>query len=183
MRRAGLIAASLALVLSSAVMAQMTEFSSNEHKFSINFPAPPTQSMTTYAIAGGKTVPAALFSAQRGEGRYTVHVVSLPEDSPHRTEHIGFVAENFRKRGWQIVHDELSVTDGIPVQQMTLVAPDGRRSMTAIMVWMRRLYVTEGNVPAGAPPPTQFQQAVFVLDEQNEKVRVDRAEYDRLNPR
>jgi hypothetical protein len=183
MRRAIFIAVLGGLVLSGAALAQMTEFTSNEHKFSINFPAPPTQSTTTYTIAGGKTVPAALFTAERRGARYTVHVVALPDDSPDRAEQIKFAAESFRKRGWQVVHDELSVTDGIPVHQMTLVAPDGRRSMFAIMVWMRRLYITEGNVPEGAPPPTQFQQGVFVLDAQNEKVRVERAEYERLNPR
>jgi hypothetical protein len=178
-----LMSAGLVALLSSAALAQMTEFTSTEYKFSINFPAPPAQSETTLTVAGGKTVPAGLFSATRGTGKYTVTVARLPEDAPHRSEQINYAAESFRKRGWQIAHDELSVTDGIPVHQMTLVAPDGRRSMVAILVWDRRIYITEGNVAQGSPPPTQFQQGVFVLDQANEKVRVGGDEYERLNPR
>lgn len=176
--------AAVALVLSGSALAQTIEYSNMEYRFSINFPAPPTEETTTYTVAGGQTVPAGLFTAERRGGTYTLIAVPLPEDSPHWSEHIEYIAQTMRDRDVEAVHDELSRTDRIPVQRITLVYPDGRRSMIAIIVYDRVLYVTEGNVPPGAPPPNQFQQSIFILDANGEKIRLaGQEQFEELNPR
>ena len=187
MRVVILISSVLALVFPGVSPAQIVEYANQEYRFSINFPAEPIQHSITYTIADGQIVPAALFAAETRRGQFSVIAIELPEDAAHRTEQMEYVSDSMRNRNVEVAYEELSENDGMPIQLFTLVEPSGRRSMIGILVHNRRLYITEGNAPKGAPPPVQFQQTLFILDEDGEKLGLDDSndfeEYKRLNPR
>jgi hypothetical protein len=173
----------LTIAVSGPALAQVLEFADREYRFSINFPSPPTAHSITYTIADGRSVPATLFYAENRRGRFSVIAFRLPEDAGHRTDQVAYISQRMRERPGEILYEEVNENDGFPLQLFTIEAPDGRRSMIGILVHERRVYITEGNVAPGAPPPIQFQQTLFMLDEDGEKLGIDYEEYERLNPR
>ena len=183
MRVVVMICSALILVLSRPALGQVLEYANQDYRFSINFPAAPSEHPVTYTIADGRDVPATLFFTETRRGRFSVVALRLPDDAAHRTQQIEYVADNMRARPGEVLYEELNENDGFPIQLLTLEAPDGRRSMIGILVHERRLYITEGNVAEGAPPPLQFQQTLFMLDENGEKFGIDEEEFERLNPR
>ncbi len=183
MRVLVMICSALVMLVPSLAFAQALEYANQDYRFSINFPAPPGLHPVTYTISSGRDVPATLFFAETRRGRFSVIALRLPEDAAHRTLEVEHVADRMRARPGDVLYEELNENDGFPIQLLTLVAPDGRRSMIGILVHERRLYITEGNVAEGAPPPLQFQQTLFMLDENGEKFGIDEQEFERLNPR
>lgn len=177
------ICAVVTIALSGPAAAQVLEYANQEYRFSINFPVEPTEHSITYTIADGRAVPASLFYAENRRGRFSVIAFRLPEDAAHRSEQVAHIAQKMRDRPGEILYEDVNENDGFPLHLFTLEAPDRRRSMIGIMVHERRVYITEGNVAPGAPPPIQFQQTLFMLDEDGEKFGIDEVEYERLNPR
>jgi hypothetical protein len=178
-----LICSALMLLVSNQAFSQALEYANQDYRFSINFPAPPTQHPVTYTISDGRDVPATLFYTETRRGRFSVIALRLPDDAAHRSAEIESIADRMRARPGNLLYQELNENDGFPIQLLTLEAPDGRRSMIGILVHERRLFITEGNVASGAPPPLQFQQTLFMLDENGEKFGIDEEEFERLNPR
>jgi hypothetical protein len=77
MRPIAVIAAALLVVLSAPASAQeeWVQFSSTEDGFRVNFPGQPALQETTYASEYGYTLPARIYSTQRGQERYSMTVV------------------------------------------------------------------------------------------------------------
>ena len=76
MRVTPLVAALLAVTLSSSVLAQeWIEFASREDRFTGNFPGQPKVTTTTYESQYGARLPARVYSASEGPSRYAVTVV------------------------------------------------------------------------------------------------------------
>jgi hypothetical protein len=75
-RQRSTIAAALVLGLWAPVLAQeWTEFVSREDGFTCNFPGQPTITQTTFRSQFGADLPARVYSATRGPGRYSMTVV------------------------------------------------------------------------------------------------------------
>jgi hypothetical protein len=77
MRPIALMAAALVLVLSTPISAQeeWVEFRSVEDGFRVNFPGQPRVEDATYPSEYGYTLPARIYTAQRGQERYSMTVV------------------------------------------------------------------------------------------------------------
>ena len=183
MRVFSMIFSALVALASHPAFSQTVEYANQDYQFSINFPAPPSLHSVTYTISDGRDVTATLFFTETRRGRFSVIALRLPEDAAHRRVEVETVADKMRARPGDVLYEELNENDGFPIQLLTLEAPDGRRSMIGILIHERRLYITEGNVAEGAPPPLQFQQTLFMLDENGEKFGIDEEEFERLNPR
>jgi hypothetical protein len=71
-----LVAAAMALTMSAPAFAQeWTEFVSREDRFSTNFPGSPTVTESTYRSQFGADLPARVYSAMRGQSRFSITVV------------------------------------------------------------------------------------------------------------
>ena len=57
--------------------------------------------------------------------------------------------------------------------QAQITNADGSRTFAATHMHNDRLYVIEGTVPAGAPPPALFQQSMLFLDRDGQTVRYE----------
>lgn len=76
MRQNPVVAAALMLTLSAPVQAQeWIEFASLQDGFTANFPGQPTIAETTFRSQFGADLPARVYSAERGPGRYSLTVV------------------------------------------------------------------------------------------------------------
>ena len=60
-----------------------------------------------------------------------------------------------------------------------LPEPDGRRGYILILEYQKKLFIGEANVDMDAPPPLQFQQTFYMMDEKGDKIRLEGGEYDR----
>jgi hypothetical protein len=75
MRSRSFIAAVLFLAVSAPASAQeWIEFASREDRFTCNFPGQPTITDTTFRSQFGADLPARVYSAEQGPGRYTLTV-------------------------------------------------------------------------------------------------------------
>ena len=166
----------LALVLSTPAAAQgWFEYENRVELFSVNFPAQPTETEIRYAAKSGAMMPARLFSALEGAKRYSVIVVNYTGAAASDVEAaIAHAAESIRRRNGTVTYDADAGFDGIDGHMLQLTNPDGSRSFFSIGQHWDRLYILEGVVPAGAPPPGQFQQSLGVLDQMGRRVRYNR---------
>jgi hypothetical protein len=76
MRKNPLAAAALVLTMSAPAFAQTEwiEFASQEDRFTANFPGQPTITQTTFKSQFGADLPARVYSAESGPGRYSLTV-------------------------------------------------------------------------------------------------------------
>jgi hypothetical protein len=76
MRRNSIVAAAtFILVISAPAFAQeWAEFAGTDDRFTCNFPGPPTITATTFRSQFGADLPARVYSAESGRGRYSVTV-------------------------------------------------------------------------------------------------------------
>ena len=173
----------LALFFSGAAVAQgWGEYVNRADRFSINFPGEPQIQQTTYTPSDGPPVPARVYSAQQGEGRYSLTVVDFTgtyEYSPWPFAYSGsgvvqgsiaHAAANFRERG-EITYDAYDRLNLIPGHLLRITEPNDRRLFVAIYLYDRRLYIMEASVPADAPPPSIFGTSLAVLDSEGESIR------------
>jgi hypothetical protein len=74
--RSSVIAAAFVVVFSASASAQeWIEFASQEDRFTCNFPGQPKVTETTYRSQFGADLPARVYSAEAGPGRYSLTVV------------------------------------------------------------------------------------------------------------
>jgi hypothetical protein len=174
MRYFRLVAAALVVLGASAYAQAWHEYISRDEFFLVNIPSDPQITSTTYRAASGAMLPAKQFVSTEGPRRYTVTVVhymnASAADEAAAVEH---AVRSFRNRQAQVTYDRPQQFEGLPGHMIYLVNPDQSRVAAAIILHPRdtgqggpgRLYVLEGHVPAGAPPPIQFAQSFFLMDE------------------
>jgi hypothetical protein len=150
------------------------EYVSRDEFFLVGMPSAPQITSTTYRAASGAMLPAKQFVATEGGRRYTVTVVhymnASAEDEAAALEH---VVRSFRNRGSQVTYDRAQLVEGLPAHMIYLLNPDQSRIAAGIILHPRgtghggpgRLYILEGQVPAGAAPAIQFPQSFFLMDE------------------
>jgi hypothetical protein len=202
MRVSSLIAATFVLFSSGSAFAQeWIEFKSVEDRFTANFPGQPTITQTTFKSQFGADLPARVYSATQGPGRYMLTVVDYSRIETILAEKAKACpagAETCRGGGsstgpgysradyngaiiyatWQLMQRDATVThflwnniDLVGGHQIHLTNRDGSRTMAAIYMHDQKLYIAEGTVPEGYPEPGLFQQSLTWLDEKGNGIR------------
>jgi hypothetical protein len=166
--------ASAALLVFCGVAAAQTgwhEFTRKDLQFAINFPAPAQATETTWRSPAGTNLPARLFSAVQGPARYSMTVVEFAARPWEENGAIAHAAAELRKKG-RVRYDEPVDLDGVPGHTLSANTPDGGYMMVSIYQFSHRLYIAEAWVPAGQPPPSQFQQSVVVMNPDGSRVNL-----------
>ncbi len=167
------ISATLILSISGPCFAQdWIVYVDKAERFSVNIPGEPTVQDITYESQRGDTLPARVYTAQEGPRRYSITVVNYADaDVTDVLGSIAYAAWNFRKRGGEVTYDAYAQVDRIQGHQLQITNADQSRTFVAIHLHARRLYILEATVPPGSPPPGQFQQSLYILDEEGKRIR------------
>ena len=172
------LAALMAVGIAGAANAQAWgEYVSQEDRFGINFPGEPAITEAEYALASGLRFPAKTYRASDGAGDYSLIAVNFAGVSDDMRDGLIEDAANVvRARGGEITYDEVAVYDGMDTRMMQVTNEDGSKSYIAILQppepsRVDRLYIAEGRVGANMPVPGHFQQSLFVVDPNGERIR------------
>jgi hypothetical protein len=191
----------LVLVAAPASAQDWTEFVSPMDGFRVNFPGPPKVLDTTYLSEFGYSLPARVFSAERGRERYAMTVVDYNGIEAMGKERVkaceagdercrgsmntgeaywkldlgGAIVRavwTFLQRDATLTHLNWSWNDLVEGQSLQLTnAGDRSRTFVHVAMHTNRLYILEATVPAGAPAPGLFQQSMGYVDTDGKSVR------------
>ena len=196
------VLAALILSISAPALAQeYVEFVSRQDRFTATFPVQPTVTETTFKSQFGADLPARVYSAESGQGRFVLTVVDYNNIEAILTEKAKACpsgAETCRGGGsstgagywradlagaviyatWQLMQRDAKVTwfawnnvDLVEGHMLSLANNDKSRTSAAVYMHENRLYILEGTVPAGYPLPDFFQQSIGWLDENGNGIR------------
>jgi hypothetical protein len=184
-----------------AVAQEWIEFVSREDRFTCNFPSQPKVTDTTYKSQFGADLPARVYSAESGQSRYSLTVVdysniekilaekakSCPPGAEtcrggesstgpgySRADFNGaiiYATWQFMQRNAKVTHLLWNNIDLVGGHQIHLTNADGSRTLAAIYMHEKKLYIIEGTVPEGYPEPGLFQQSLGWLDENGNGIR------------
>lgn len=196
MRVMSLAAAACILALSSPVAAQeWIEYVSPADFFTVNFPAQPVVREITYPTEYGITLPGRVHGYDDGRNRYSVSVIDYANVQKIHAERLvncdkypnlctnpwvgelrgamDYAAGAFLRRSAKVTDYAYSQTERIEGRRMQLLNADGSQTFVMIHMHENRLYILEGTVPAGSPPPALFQQSLGFVDTDGLRVRYD----------
>ncbi len=196
MRLTSLAAAAFVLLLSGPAFAQeWIEYTSRADFFTVNFPAQPEVKDITYPTEYGATLPGRVHIYVDGKNRYSVTVVDYANiqkihaqrldgckaypntcNNPFNGELRGaldYAAYGFMKRDAKVTHYAYYNSDRIEGRRIQLLYPDRSMTFAAIHMHENRLYILEGTVAPGSPPPGLFQQSLGFVDKAGVRVRYD----------
>lgn len=199
-----LSAAALVLSISRPSFGQeWIEYASRADFFSVNFPGQPKVQDITYPTEYGITLPARVHSSEAGPSRYSVTVVdyaNVQKIHQERLENcqaypnlctnpwvgelrgaLDYAAWNLLRRDAKVTHYAYYNTDRVEGRRIQLSNADQSRTFAAIHMHENRLYILEGTVSAGSPPPGLFQQSLGFLDKEGIRVRYE-APYSNAYP-
>ena len=177
MRKFGLVSFMFAILFSVPASAQgWFMFEDKSEFFTVNFPAEPAVSDTTFQSESGLTLPAKLYKASDVTGDYSVTVVNYNDSAASITEVLGgmaYVAWNYRKRGGEITFDGYTQIDRILGHQLQINNDDGTKTFVAIHPHDSRLFILEATTPPNMPPPLHFQNSIGIFDQDGMRVRYE----------
>ena len=178
MTRTVLVLSLLMTVFSSSAFAQgWAEYVNQEERFGINFPGEPERVEGTFELQSGVSYPANIYRATDSAGSYALTVVNYEGANRDAIEMIlDDAVDVMRESGGEITYDEVAVYDGMETQMMQFANADQSRRFVAIIhppqsAGLHRLYIVEGAAAAGLPIPGHFQQSLFIVDMDGERVR------------
>ena len=178
MARTVLVLSLLTAVISSSAFAQSWgEYVNREERFGINFPGEPERAQGRFQLPSGVSYPANIYRAEDSAGSYELTVVNYDGASREAIETmLDDAVEAMRNSGGEITYDEVAVYDGMETQMMQFANADQSRRFAAIIhppqsAGLHRLYIVEGSAPAGLPIPGHFQQSLFIVDTNGERIR------------
>lgn len=192
MRRYQLAAAAVLSLIAGPSLAQdWVEYIHRTERFGIMLPGVPEISETTHRSAFDVVYPARVYSVESRSGNYSMTVVDYTEaqrrhrERPDQTDAssgervwvmdvraaVANAAQSFRTRGGEVTFDAWADIDKVEGHNLQMTNPDRSRSFIAIHLNDGRLYILEGTVPPGFPPPGLVQQSLFFLDEEGERIR------------
>lgn len=178
MLRTALVSIAIMIISSSAAFAQVwAEYVNQEERFGINLPSEPERNATMFQLASGTSYPANIYSAEDTAGSYKLTVVNYAGASLDAIATILDEAiEVTRTSGGEVTYDEVAVYDGMETQMMQFSNPDQSRRFVALVhppqsAGLNRIYIIEGAAAAGLPIPGHFQQSLFIVDTDGERVR------------
>jgi hypothetical protein len=161
-RIAGLVLA--ATLISGTAQAQdWIDFTDHQWGVGINFPHDPTVEDFEYSTFRERMVPARRFTAETEGGRYTLTAVSYSNDPTDSLTAVAHALAAIREKG-TATYDGYINLDGVPGWMISLTEPDGRLYQAGVYFIDQRLYVAEGSVAPGNPPPSNFQQSIQMYD-------------------
>ena len=196
-----LILFALLLSMPGAAAAQGWEvYISQQDHFSVNFPGQPEIAETTWRSQLGYTLPARVYSAERGRTSFSVRVVdytSLEEQGIARWkecpsgnsqcrdggETIGpgywkqdergaivYAVSMYLKRPFQVTDYAWDWQDMVEGHGLQMKG-DGMRTFVYIAMHKRKLYILEASAPEQEPEPGLFTQSLRWLDEDGKRIR------------
>ena len=195
------VVVALALTAGSVSAQEWTEFVSARDGFRANFPGQPKVQETTYRSEFGYTLPARVFSAERGRERYVMTVVDYNGIEAMGRERIktcpsgaepcrgsmntgeGYwkldlggaivhAAWTFLQRDVTLTHMNWSWNDLVEGQSLQLTNnAEQSHTFVHIALHTNKLYILEATVPAGSPPPGLFQQSMGYVDANGTNIR------------
>ena len=199
MRLIPLIPAVFLLLMSGSSFARdWMEYSSRADFFSVNFPGEPTVRDITYTTEYGITLPARVYSYVDGPNRYSVTVVDYSDaekihterakrcqeaggdgdscNNPGRGDVRGAIVHatfGFLQRNAKVTHYANYNADLVEGHRLQLINVDQSRTFAVIHLHEYRLYILEGTVAPGLPPPALFQQSLGFLDKEGKRIRYE----------
>ena len=200
MRLIPLVSAAFVLLASGPSFAQeWIQYASQEDFFTVNFPSEPDVRDISYPTEYRVNLPGRVHSADDGRGRYSVTVIDYTNvEGVHaeRLEGCGtlsrsnenlcanpwinelrgaldYAAWGFLQRDAKVTHYAYYSAERVEGRHLQLTNADGSRTFAAIHMHENRLYIFEGTVPPGAPPPGLFQQSVGFIDKDGVRIRYD----------
>ena len=177
------------------------EYVSRQDGFSVNFPGQPRVTETTWRSQLGYTLPARVYSGERGVERVSITVVdysSLEQQGIARWKAcppgnaqcrdggptIGpgywkqdergamvFALAKYLKGPYKVTDYAWDWQDMVEGHSLQLNGQDGRRTLVYTAMHNRKLYVLEASAPEEHPEPGLFQQSLGWLDENGKRIR------------
>lgn len=196
MRHVLCVPVAFVLCLSAPASAQeWIEYTSRADLFTVNFPGEPTVREISYSTEYGVMLPGRVHSHESGPTRYSVTVVDYSNIQKLHADRLAncdkypnlcgnpwvgelrgamdYAAAAFLKRNVKVSDYGYTNTERIEGRRMQLVNPDGSQTFVMIHMHQNRLYILEGTMPAGSPPPGLFQQSLGFVDKDGFRVRYD----------
>jgi len=193
-----LTAAAFLVVSVSASAQEWIEYNSKQDFFSVNFTGQPTIRDVRFESEYGLTLPGRVYSVEDATGTYLVTAVDYSQaekmhlerqakckaaggdgdqcNNPGRADVRGAMVHaswSFMKRGSEVTHFALYNADLVEGIRLQLLNKDGSRTFAVIHMHDYRLYIVEGTVPKGLPPPALFQQSFGFLDQEGRRIRYE----------
>ena len=194
-----LLRAALLLLLSVPLAGrEWIEYASKTDFFTVNFPGQPTVTDITYMTEYGLTLPARVHSYVDGPNRYSVTMVdytkaeSLHAEVAKKCQDAGgdgdqcfyhgkdevrgaivYATAAFLERDAKVTHYANYTADLVEGHRLQLTNADRSRTFAVIHMHELRLYILEGTVAPGAPPPALFQQSLGFLDKDGKRIRYE----------
>ena len=199
----GFVSAAFVLLASAPSFAQeWTEYASRQDFFTVNFPGQPVVRDITYPTEYRVTLPGRVYSAENGPNRYSVTAIDytnvqgvhaqrleecLEQARQSRSEvnlctnpwvnelrgALDYAVAAFLKRDAEVTDYSYYNAERVEGRRLQLTNADRSRTFAAIHMHKNRLYVFEGTVPHGAPPPGLFQQSLGFIDEDGIRIRYE----------
>jgi hypothetical protein len=160
-------ASAASLVLCGAAIAQSEPsllYRNAENRFAVIFPAPPMARDVTFTTKEGTARPARQFYLERGNERYSVILVRLPEAAPVDKSFVDHAAEQIARKGRVKFRFSNCYDPGVPGAQLNLAESNGNQLRASVYMWDRQLYITETSAPEGSGAALQFEQSITILD-------------------
>ena len=166
------VLAFIALFTSGTASAQAwIEFADHQWGVGINFPHEPTVEDFEFTTERERMVPGRVWRAETDTGRYTLTAVSFTRDPTDSLTAVGPAIAELRTKG-TVAYDGYINLDGVPGWMLSITEPDGRLLQAAAYFVDQRLYIAEGSVAPGTPPPSNFQQSIMMYDASGERISV-----------
>ena len=193
MRLIPLVPALILLMSGPSAAQEWIEYYSRADFFLVNFPSQPKVQDITWRTEFGLTLPGHFHVYEDGRTRYSVTVVDYANVQKLHAERVKgctgypdtcgnpYVAElrgamdyaawSFIKKDAKVTYYAYANTDRIEGRRIQLANPDRSQTFVAIYLHENRLFILEGTVPPGAPPPALFQQSLGILDKDGVRIR------------
>ena len=183
---------SILLFTSQSFAQAWIEYSDPGEYFGVNLPGEPDIDEFTFNSEFNAAYPGRRYTVEVGASSYSVSVVDFTDGQQilldmEKTEaasgpsnwlydqraSVARAARELRQRGGEVTYDAWSHLDRVEGHQIQLTNTDGSRTFAGIYLNSNRarLYIAEATVPAGSPPPIQFQQSLHFLDDGGDRIR------------
>jgi hypothetical protein len=193
MRLIPLVPAFVLLMSAPAFGQEWIEYVSRTDLFSVNFPSQPEVKEISWETEYGLTLPGHVHVNVDGKNRYSVTVIDYNNieklhakrlegcakypnlcNNPYNGELRGamdFAAWSLMKDAAKVTHYAYYNSDRIEGRRLQLLNADKSQTFAAIHMHQNRLYILQGTVAAGMPPPGLFQQSLGFVDKDGRRIR------------
>lgn len=145
------------------------DFVDHQWGVGINFPQEPTVEDFEYTNFRERMVPARRFTVETETGRYELTAISFTDDPTDSLTAVSQAIKPIRAKGTPTYDDYINL-DGVPGWMISLTQADGSLVQACAYFINQRLYIAEGTVPAGNPPPSNFQQSIQMYDASGKRI-------------